>query len=88
MIFAGPGYRICAAVKISGHKTRQVFERYNIIDETDIREAGRKSNEKQKCNALLEIPFGHGSGMISTKTVHSDYSEAAPLPAPLPNHLI
>lgn len=73
------------AMKISGHKTRQIFNRYNIIDETDIREGGRKLNEKQKCNALLEIPFGHGSCMISTKTGHSDHSEAAPLPAPVPN---
>ena len=72
-------------MKISGHKTPQIFKRYNIIDETDIRETGRKLNEKQKCNALLEIPFGHGSGMISTKTGHSYHSEAAPLPAPLPN---
>jgi len=65
------------AMKISGHKTRQVFERYNIIDESDIREAGRKLNEKQKSNALLEIAFGHGSGMISPKTGHCGHSEAA-----------
>jgi hypothetical protein len=73
------------AMKISGHKTRQVFERYNIIDESDIREAGRKLNEKQKSNALLEIAFGQGSGMISKKTGHSDRSEAASLRALLPN---
>ncbi|HSU61815.1 MAG TPA: site-specific integrase [Bryobacteraceae bacterium] len=30
-------------MKIIGHKTRSVFERYNIIDEDDIREAGRKT---------------------------------------------
>jgi hypothetical protein len=73
------------AMKISGHKTRQVFERYNIIDESDIREAGRKLNEKQKSNALLKIAFGHGSGMISPKTGHCGHSEAAIPQAQLPN---
>jgi hypothetical protein len=49
-------------MKISGHKTRQIFKRYNIIDETDIREAGRELNEKQKqCPARNSVWawFGH-----------------------------
>jgi integrase len=75
------------AMTISGHKTAAVFQRYNIVDERDIMDAGRKLNEKQNSNTLLEIPapLGHDLGMISTKTVHSDGSEAAPLPALLPN---
>jgi hypothetical protein len=60
-----PGSRR-VAMSISGHKTASVFQRYNIVDERDITEAGRKLNEKQKSNALLEIPFGQSSGMIST----------------------
>ena len=32
-------------MKITGHRTRSVFERYNITDQTDLQEAGRMAEE-------------------------------------------
>jgi hypothetical protein len=33
------------AMQISGHKTRAIFDRYNIVDEGDLGDAAQKMNE-------------------------------------------
>jgi integrase len=36
------------AMKITGHRTRSMYERYNIVDEDDLREVGRKAEQFHK----------------------------------------
>jgi integrase len=52
------------AMAISGHKTRTVFERYNIVSKGDLEEAARKIEKRieDRGKSLEEIPPPNGHG--------------------------
>jgi integrase len=54
------------AMRISGHKTRSVFDRYNITSEEDIRDACQKVSLMHQENSavLSESDHGHNSGTL------------------------
>lgn len=58
LVRAGVGEKV--AQTISGHKTRSVFERYNIVSERDLADAGRK------LAAFHGQEFGDKTGTIGT----------------------
>jgi len=39
------GIKDKVAMEISGHRTRSVFDRYNIIDQSDLENAGKRLEE-------------------------------------------
>jgi len=75
------------AQTISGHKTRAVFERYNIVAQSDLRDAARKLEtsqglEREALEKSRTAEFGQSLGVVAPKQGNGDLS---PLSAPMPN---
>jgi len=66
------GVQESVAMRISGHKTHSVFERYNIVDGADLADAASRLDTKQNAAAVeLTQTFGQDLGTIAancTKT--------------------
>jgi integrase len=69
------------AMQISGHKTRSVFDRYNIVDEVDLADAARRLDAK-----AARLDFGHDLGIVAANCTKTESTEQTQLPAAvLPN---
>jgi hypothetical protein len=81
------GVQESVAMRISGHKTRSVFERYNIVDGADLADAASRHDTNQNAAAVeLSQGFGHDLGTIAANcTKTAAVAQMHPETAVLPN---
>jgi integrase len=85
MVRAGVSEKV--AMTITGHKTRSVFDRYNIVAPSDLRDAAHKLEtsqglEREALEKSQAPEFGQSLGIVAPKTGNA---HAALGVAPLPN---
>ncbi len=53
---------------VSGHKTRSVFERCNIVNEDDLKKASQRVKEYHQERVILQN--GHNLGTVRAQEAH------------------
>ena len=64
------------AMTISGHKTRSVFDRYNIINETDLRNASEKVFKMHQDVSERHEKARNGHKMVTIGSIHEKSANA------------